>query len=524
MADSVQAAPADLEKTETGRADVMDVKHYENAANEATDMEHKMTVREAFAKHPMAVAWSMLFCMCIIMDGYDSDLITNLYGLPSFKRKYGFMYKGDYTVSAPWQTAFAMSSPVGRVVGGFIQGVVAEAFGRKRTLIACLVLVTGFVFITVFAPNNVVLFVGEMLCGIVWGVLSSLAPTYASEVCPLRLRDILTAYVNLCWSIGQLLASGVLAGYDTNTTEWAYRIPFALQWMWPVLIAAFIPWAPESPYWLVRKGKLEEAEQALRKLASRGSADDAHKMLALIQRTNERELEYQAGSSYIECFKGTNLRRTEVSAMAWAIQILCGLSLPFYAVVFFEQAGFPTEQAFNMNVGMTALGFVGTCVSFFLIPRFGRRQLYFGGLCSLTGLMLLIGFLGIPTNNKSITNAVAGLLILWFFGYFLTVGPVAYVIFTETSSTRLRGHTVAIALIAYSSLGIVYNVASPYLINGTEANLGPKTGLVYGSISLLCCFWCYFRLPECKDRTFEELDIMFERKVPTRQFKDYVIE
>lgn len=526
-ADTVLPAPAaDLDKTETGRADVMEIKHYENAANEATDREHKMTVREAFRTHPMAVVWSMLFCVCIIMDGYDSDLITNLYGLQSFKRKYGFLFEGEYTVSAPWQTAFAMSSPVGRVLGGGLQGHVAEAFGRKLTLIGCLLLLTGFVFLTFFAPSNAVLLVGEMLCGTIWGILTSLAPTYASEICPLRLRDILTAYVNLCWSIGQLLASGVLAGYAGNTTKWAYRIPFALQWIWPVLILSFISWAPESPYWLVRKGRLVEAEKSLRQLAS-GCADpdaDARAMLALVQRTNERELEYQASSSYVECFKGTNLRRTEVSAMAWAIQILCGLSLPFYAVVFFEPAGFPTQQAFNMNVGMTALGFVGTCISFFLIPRFGRRTLYFGGLIFLTGLMLLIGFLGIPTNNTSVTNAVAGLLILWFFVYFLTVGPVAYVIFTETSSTRLRGHTVAIALIAYSTLGIVYNVASPYLINGTEANLGPKTGLVYGSISLLCCFWCYFRLPECKDRTFEELDIMFERKVPTRQFKDYVIE
>ncbi len=141
--------------------------------------------------------------------------------------------------------------------------------------------------------------------------------------------------------------------------------------------------------------------------------------------------------------------------MAWAIQILSGLSLPFYAVVFFEQAGFPTTQAFNMNVGMTGLGFVGTCLSFFLIPRFGRRTLYFGGLCTLTALMLLIGFLGIPQDHNDIVTAYSALLIVWFFIYFLTVGPVAYVIFTETSSTRLRGHTVAIALIAYSTLGIV---------------------------------------------------------------------
>jgi SP family general alpha glucoside:H+ symporter-like MFS transporter len=309
-----------------------------------------------------------------------------------------------------------------------------------------------------------------------------------------------------------------------SKTQWGYRIPFAIQWIWPVLICIFIYWAPESPYWLVRKGRIAEAERSLRKLIRKTENIDVKQMLALVERTNAREEQYRTESSYLDCFKGANLRRTEISAMAWARQILCGLSLPFYAVVFFEQAGFPTTEAFNLNVGMTSLGFVGTFLSFFLIPRFGRRTLYFGGLCTLTGLMLLIGFLGIAPNHPHIVNAEAALLVVWFFGYFLTVGPVAYVIFSETSATRLRGHTVAIALIAYSSLGIVYNVASPYLIENTEANLGAKTGLVYGGISLITCIWCYFRLPECKGRTFEELDIMFERRVPTKDFKNYIIE
>ncbi len=303
MAENVAVQEASgLDRLESNKADV-DIKHYENAANEATNLEHSLTVKEAFKMYPMAVVWSVLFCVCIIMDGYDSDLITNLYGLPAFKLKYGALYQGEYYVSAAWQTAFAMSSPVGRVVGGFIQGYVAEAIGRKRTLIGCLVLVTGFVFLTFFAPNNIVLFVGEMLCGIIWGILTSLAPTYASEICPLRLRDILTAYVNLCWSIGQFIATGVLAGMATNESEWGYRIPFAIQWIWPVIIFSFIFWAPESPYWLVRHGKLEEAEAALRRL-TKSDETDVQQMLALIRRTNDRELEYQRETSYVDCFKG----------------------------------------------------------------------------------------------------------------------------------------------------------------------------------------------------------------------------
>lgn len=515
---------------ESGELKGVDIKHLEQAANEATELEHSLPLKEVAAIWFKGVIWALLFCLGIIMDGYDSNLMTNLYGLPAFQKKYGRPYEGSgpnhgsYYITAPWQTALAMGSPIGRVVGGFIQGYVAEKWGRKKTLMGCLVLVSGFNFIIFFAANEGVLLAGQLLCGIIWGIITSLAPTYASEVAPLRLRGILTAYINLCWVIGQFISTGVLAGMASNNTEWGYRIPFALQWMWPAIIFCYIFFAPESPYWLVRHGKMKEAEKALGKLISKPEKVDVQKVLALIQRTNELERQQKFEATYWDCFKGSNRRRTEISAMAWSIQILCGLSLPFYAVVFLEAAGMATKEAFNLNVGMTGLGFVGTCCSFLLIPRFGRRFLYFGGLCTLTTLLLLIGFLGIAPKKDSINNAVAGLLILWLFIYQMTVGPVGYIIFSETSAVRLRGHTVAISLMAYATLGIVYNVASPYLINTTEANLGAKTGLVYGSISLMTCIWCYFRLPECRDRTFEELDIMFERKVPTRDFKNYVIE
>jgi SP family general alpha glucoside:H+ symporter-like MFS transporter len=154
-----------LEAGVTTKEDVdidVDIK---DAANVATDVEHQMSVMEAFRTYPMAVVWSMLFCVCIVMDGYDSDLITNLYGLPAFQRQYGYLFQGKYVVSAPWQTALAMSSPVGRVIGGLIQGPLAELFGRKKTLLMCLFLVTAFIFISFFATSDPVLLVGQMLSG-----------------------------------------------------------------------------------------------------------------------------------------------------------------------------------------------------------------------------------------------------------------------------------------------------------------------------------------------------------------------
>jgi len=118
----------------------------------------------------------------------------------------------------------------------------------------------------------------------------------------------------------------------SNSQIIAYRVPFGIQWIWPVVILSFLYWAPESPYWLVRHGRSAEAEAALRKTIRKTDKVDVRQALALIEHTNLHEQEAETGASYIDCFKGVNLRRTEISAMAWAIQILCGLSLPFVRI------------------------------------------------------------------------------------------------------------------------------------------------------------------------------------------------
>lgn len=81
------------------------------------------------------------------------------------------------------------------------------------------------------------------------GVFQTLTTTYASEVTPVALRPYLTTYVNLCWVLGQFLASAVLKGVSLRPDEWAYRIPYALQWMWPVPLIIGVFFAPESPWW-----------------------------------------------------------------------------------------------------------------------------------------------------------------------------------------------------------------------------------------------------------------------------------
>ncbi|KXL47531.1 hypothetical protein M433DRAFT_57808 [Acidomyces richmondensis BFW] len=494
-------------------------------ARQAIEQEHNLSFTEALKLYPTAVGWSVFFSLGIIMTAFDPQLLGNLYATPAFQRDFGYMYKGKWIISAPWQTGLSMGSPIGQVVGAFYASYPMERFGRKLTFGACVILTTGFVFIQFFARSLPVLLAGELLGGLVLGTYATIAPTYASEVCPVALRGILTSYINLCFVIGQLIANGVIAGTSKLDSHWAYSGPFAAQWVWPVVILIGWPFAPESPWWLVRKGKLKEAEHSLRRLAS--DQVDVKPTLSMIVETDRLEHELEAGTTYWDCFRQINRRRTEIAVGVYSIQVISGIYLVGYATYFFEQAGLPTAKAFDMGVGFLALGFVGTCFSWILLLRIGRRSIYNFGLALLVILLLLIGILDcVPdyTHHTGVIWAQSSLMLVWNFCYDFSVGPVCFVILCEVSATKVRSKTVAIATAVQALLGIVMTVAIPYMINPDQANLRGKIGFFYGGLSALGLLWAYFRIPETKGKTYEELDIMFSRGVKTRQFRDYRVE
>jgi len=109
-----------------------------------------------------------------------------------------------------------------------------------------------------------------------------------------------------------------------RTDEWAYRIPFAIQWIWPIPLIILIHFAPESPWFLVRAGRYEEAAAMVVRIQKKGSKVDPKDTVAMMVRTNEHEKSVSEGASYIDCFRGTDLRRTEIACVAWSSQCLAG--------------------------------------------------------------------------------------------------------------------------------------------------------------------------------------------------------
>lgn len=309
--------------------------------------------------------------------------------------------------------------------------------------------------------------------------------------------------------------------------EWGYKIPFALQWMWPVPLIIGIYLAPESPWWLVRRGRIEDAKKSLLRLTDRNSLVDfnSDETISMMIHTNEMEKEAQSGTTYLDLFKGVSLRRTEIVCCTWCVQTLCGATFMGYSTYFYQQAGMDISNSFSMSLGQYAIGTVGTVFSWFLMGWFGRRTLYLYGQMAMCLFLLVIGCVAFAgEDNVAAQWAIGSMLLIYTFTYDCTVGPVCYSLVAELTSTRLRTKSVVFARNMYSIVGIVTNIITPRMLNPTAWNWGAKAGFFWAGTCALCMVWTYFRLPEPKGRTYAELDILFERGVSARDFSKTKVE
>ncbi|KAL6836790.1 general substrate transporter [Trichoderma sp. SZMC 28015] len=492
-------------------------------AQDANTQEHDLTFFQALSLYPTGVFWSIVMSTAVVMEGYDTKLIGTLFAQPTFQRAFGQEVKpGSYQISAPWQTGLSNGSSAGQLLGLLLAGYVSERFGFRKTMLAGMMSVIGLIFITFFAPSLAVLEVGQVLFGIPLGLFQTIPVVYALEISPLCLRAYLTNYVNFCWAFGQLIATGILRGVLPMTTHWAYRIPFAVQWVWPVILIPAIFFAPESPWWLVRKGRLQDARAVVKRLTSDKNVNfDIDKNIALMVVTTEHERSINAETTYLACFQGTNLRRTLIVIGIYCIQTLNGNPLRGYSTYFYQQAGLPTTQAFNMTIAGFAVAIVGGFFSWVLLPLFGRRTIYFWSLVLMFIIMILVGALGVP-QSRSPTPAFAwtigSLLIVSSFLYNCSIGPLTNTLCSEIPSSLLRSKSVVLARWTYAVTTIIAGVLTPYQLNPTAWNWGAKTGLFWAGGCLISIIFTYFCVPEPKDRTTAELDILFERKVSPRHF------
>lgn len=306
--------------------------------------------------------------------------------------------------------------------------------------------------------------------------------------------------------------------------RWAYRTVFASQYAFAGLATVFVFFMPESPWWLAEKDNDQGALRQLHKLGFKGR--EGHKRLAAIKQTLSEISQETSGVTYAECFRKSNLRRTIISIAPLSIQSLSGIMfIAGYGTYYMQRAGYSTAMSFRLQITQQVLSTVGNILSWYLIDRVGRRRLTFWGLLLITVVLFIAGGLAVVADvnpGSPETKGVVAFILIYCFFYNATIGATAYTILAEVSTSRLRTKTVAVGQSLQNALNMAWSFALPYLFNPDQADLGARISFIFGGLALISLVYLWFYQPETAGRTYEELDEMFVKNIPARQFKAYV--
>ncbi|KAI6849743.1 hypothetical protein KC332_g956 [Hortaea werneckii] len=454
----------------------IETKEQVHGAVRATEGEHAMTLREALRQYPKAVYWSCWFSMALVMQGFDHAFIYGFIGFPPFEKKYGVPTSdGGFEVPANDQAAITNCVAAGEIVGLLINGWLADWLGYRKVMAGSLVLFMAFVFLQFFAVDIAMYIGAEFALGVPWGVFQTITTTYAAEISPGALRPYLTMFIPGCWCVGYLIG--------TQRSD--------------------------------RRG-YGDAQASSGDSSEEGLMDT----LDMMQHTIRVEAEMKQKATYRALFNKQNLRRTEIVFWVYTSQQMCA-QLMSYIVYFLQEAGLSTSISFEMAMGQYALGTVAVAVSFLLVPRWGRRTFLLVGLGYSALTTFVIGFLGLggTREHPALANAIGALLIIQYGVFFGTITPITYTIVSEIPTSVLRTKSVALGRSGYNLITIIYGQLIPRMIQESSWDWGGRCGLLWGGIMAIMFVWAFFRVPETKHRTFEEVDLLFANGVGARKFK-----
>ncbi|EXJ75325.1 uncharacterized protein A1O5_02021 [Cladophialophora psammophila CBS 110553] len=503
-------ADPEQQSVEAVRKEKLSIDHLEVTADEqlghlANQEDHELGVWESLKRYPWSCAWCVYACWSIVLAAFELQAAGSVLGIPEFRKDFGSYFEGNYVLPAEWQSAFNAAPVASAIVGVLGGAAVADMIGRKFTLIGALTVSFAAISIEFASTTNPVFFGGKFLNGF--------------AITPHAWRGIFTVGIGVAFGIGPLLAFIIVNYTGDVDSRWAYRVVFCCQYGFAGVSALLAPFMPESPWWLVSKGKNEKALRSLSKLGQKGQ--EGNKRLALIQLTLEEIRRETEGVTYFECFRRSNLRRTIISVGPLIIQVLTGITfVAGYFTYYLQLAGYSAKESFRIQIAQPVLSIVGNLMAAYLIDRVGRRNLTFYGLAILVVLLFIEGGLATGGSPGEIKGTVA-IILIYSWMYNVSIGSTAFSIMTETATARLRVKTIAIGLALQNSVNVMWQFVLPYMFNPDKGNLGGKVAFVFGGPSFLClCYLWYFQ-PETSGRTYEELDEMFAKRVPARQFKSY---
>ncbi|PMD60991.1 general substrate transporter [Hyaloscypha bicolor E] len=410
---------------------------------------------KVLAKQKRFLMWALYSSIGSMMLGFDFGVAGTCTAFPAFQKQFGEVYPSQasgYLIPARWQSGWAGASSAGSIVGEISVSYMLDTIGRKHTIA-----------------------VGSLFTAI--GIGMQIASTE--------------------W---KLFLAGRFINEPPRTTKGQPLIG-------AVILIVIYPWYPESPYFLIKKGRMEQARKSLNKI--HGSEDqtlieaELARITDVVQFSDAiQEAAAAKGSLLAQCFQGPNLKRTLIATLPAAGQQLIGAAFVLgYVTYFLSLIG--VKEYFTVSVVLYVVMLLSNFTAFVAIEKAGRRALLVPGIIALTLILLVMGICGCFTTSPALWIIIV-CIFLWAIAYQLTIGAVGFAIGAEVSSPPLRSKVQGLVGVTQGVVGWVVGFVSPYMINPDAGALGGKVGFVFTGLGVPLCILFYFLMPETKGLSFEE--------------------
>lgn len=452
-----------------------------------------------------------------MLFGLDIGYIAGVKSMESFSRD----VLGGHELTDMQDSDITMIFGVGAAFAAFppIISVVVESLGRKGSVICggcvfCLGALLQGVATTMYT-----MMAGRFIAGMSVGLLSANVPVYQSEIAPPSHRGMLVSVYQLAVTIGIMLAflmALLLENVEQPVGGWRWVILGQLVPGLLLAIGGII--MPRSPRWLVSKGRNQEALQTL--IDVRGPEEDVRIELAQILR--ERETEMASGQpSWGEFLSGDNLKLLMIGIALQLIQQMCGLNAFMYDGPVIFQRLFNSAHAGRLFTAVSGIvNIVSTFPAIFLVDKKGRTVLLMwsaAGMAVCSAVLAFVGDMCFPDHHglntapeqlcgdwAKWTATVSICLFIFNFGY--GWGPVVWTYCAEMFPMKYRTKAVG----ATTDANWVGNIFIAFLPPIMLQDMGFKCFWIFTLINCLG-FYLGWKLPETKDKSLEEINLMFER-------------
>lgn len=493
---------------------------------EQDDMaEEQLPLGKALRKYPKVVGYCLGLSVAIVGWGYGLTVVGSVTAADTFRDDFGSPYEGQQIIPSVWLSLWLALPPASAAVGSVAGGWLGDKIGRKFTImfgsIISIIAVATIFFSGLTDTQHgkrAALTAGLSVQGFSVGLIKAISITYVSEVTPTSLRGPAMGLFPTFTLFGQCLGAVIVLVINDIPNQWGYMGAFGSIWVLSGALFILSCFLPDTPARLIRMRMEEKALAAAKALYA--PKVDPYEALEKTRRTIREEEALSADANYMTCFKRTNLRRTLLVILANVTPSVFGLDFLSNASYFVTLAGLPSRNALILTIAGVVTGCLANLCGVWVLSRVTRRKTI---MVSMGTAGILYGAVGASGFWTGRTPAwVAGILMVFIIVVCgLGCWPGAYAVMAETSSLRLRSLTQGLGGVATQAASTTMAVILPYIYNPDAAALGMRTAFIFCGLCLATVIVIWFVLPEMKDRSIEEIDHMFELKLPARQFRHW---